>query len=56
MCEEIVELSADFEDLGGRVLGVDIGGNGADEGFPIGGWDRCYIRDFLAVKMLDLED
>jgi len=43
MCEEVVEFSADFEDLGGCVLGVDICGDGADEGFPVGRWDGCYI-------------
>jgi hypothetical protein len=55
MCEKIVEFGANFEDLGGCMLGVDVCGDGTDESFPVGRWNGCYIRDFLAVKMLDTE-
>lgn len=38
--EEIVELGSDLQDACWRALGLDLGRNGCDEGFPVRRRDR----------------
>jgi len=41
--EKIVELCANFEDLGRSMLGADVVCDGADEGFPVRGRDGSCV-------------